>query len=483
MKKVLLIMLSALLFLGVTACTDQVVKEEKYVLPNLTGKDRGEAISILSALPIDYSFDDVVAFNTTEGLFVNYSDNLSAGSEVTKNQTITVYFAVHKNILPNLTGLTQQQAINELRKLKLSGIDIRYVETSDVEPGRFSHYADGLSAGMEVALQAEVAIFIAQEPVANHPVYISKYLDGTANNNGLEIYNSSLVDVDLSKYVLDFYMNGSTNYTNSLALEGILKAGETLVIAHPNASPELLELADITSNYLTFDGNDAIALSFKDHRIIDIVGMYGWGLTTIDNRGLVRKESLNVSSTTFSISNWNQYAPNYTGIFGTYPLAYPTTFTFDKSYTEIPYLEAPTGATRFKYVSNNDGDTARFLFYDTNEALDNSVRFVGVDTREMGSGDPMAEAARAYVYGVLSTAKEIYIQWDPTTGLRENYGRYLGLIWADGVLVNYQLVLRGYSQNNYADLQHSFVYEGVSLHQWFLNAETYAKTNRLGIWA
>ena len=71
----------------------------------------------------------------------------------------------------------------------------------------------------------------------------------------------------------------------------------------------------------------------------------------------------------------------------------------------------------------------------------------------------------------------------PSTGLYENYDRYLGLVWADGVLTNYMMVLNGYSQSAYNDPQETFIYEGVTMNQWFRNAEAHAKSLGLGIWA
>jgi hypothetical protein len=41
----------------------------------------------------------------------------------------------------------------------------------------------------------------------------------------------------------------------------------------------------------------------------------------------------------------------------------------------------------------------------------------------------------------------------------------------------------GYSQNNYADETQALVFNGISLDQWFKNAEAYAQDNNLGMWA
>ena len=131
------------------------------------------------------------------------------------------------------------------------------------------------------------------------------------------------------------------------------------------------------------------------------------------------------------------------------------------------------------FVDNNDGDTAEFT---PGFLGGDRVRFVGIDTAETGSGT-LAAQATVYVHNLLNSASEIYIQRDPTTGIRETYGRYLGLVWADDVLVNYMIVRMGYSQNNYSDPDQNLVFNGVSLDQWFKNAESYAQENNLGMWA
>ena len=83
----------------------------------------------------------------------------------------------------------------------------------------------------------------------------------------------------------------------------------------------------------------------------------------------------------------------------------------------------------------------------------------------------------------LENATHVYIQHDPVSGIRDTYERHLGLVWADDILVNYMVVKMGYSQNNYADETQALVFNGISLDQWFKNAESYAKANNLGMWA
>ena len=105
------------------------------------------------------------------------------------------------------------------------------------------------------------------------------------------------------------------------------------------------------------------------------------------------------------------------------------------------------------------------------------------DIADVRSFEELPKNAQQYVADLLENATKVYIQNDPSSGIRGTYGRHLGLVWADDVLVNYMVVKMGYSQNNYADEDQGLVFNGISLDQWFKNAESYAQENNLGMWA
>ena len=220
-----------------------------------------------------------------------------------------------------------------------------------------------------------------------------------------------------------------------------------------------------------------MALLFSNDEVVDTLGNIGWSLNIFNNVTLYRKASMIEPKATYNSNDWNSYGKDYFEHLGSHPVIYPTTFTWDLSYSEIPFNN-PGGMTKVTFISNNDGDTAQFLPDFIN---DNRVRFVGINTPETGSG-LVAIQARQFVYQKLKNALNIYIQHDPETGLYDTYGRILGLVWYDGKLLNYELVLNGYSQNNYSDDTQSLTFNGIPLAIWMANAEAYAKQNRLGIW-
>lgn len=120
----------------------------------------------------------------------------------------------------------------------------------------------------------------AQDTHTYSDLIISEYLEGSANNKAIEIYNGTGADVDLAAYSLMKQTNGRGDYKNEQVLTGTLADGETFVLVNSQASDELKALGDMTSNVTSFNGNDAVAL-FKSGEKIDEVGVFGdttmWG--------------------------------------------------------------------------------------------------------------------------------------------------------------------------------------------------------------
>lgn len=110
-----------------------------------------------------------------------------------------------------------------------------------------------------------------------------------------------------------------------------------------------------------------------------------------------------------------------------------------------------------------DGDTAHF--YDiTGEYI--KLRFLLIDTPESTKDkDPWGLAASNYTKDKLLNAKEIVLESD--TEKMDTYGRYLGYVWVDGVLLNLLLVEEAYTN---ASPSHS------KYKEYFMEANMKAKT-------
>lgn len=128
-------------------------------------------------------------------------------------------------------------------------------------------------------------------------LYISEYVEGSANNKAVEIYNGTNQSVDLSQYTLALYSNGATEATNFLQLSGQLASGAVYVVGHPSAGEEVKKVSNIQSNVVNFSGDDTVALK-KQNQVLDSFGVIGkrenWGT----DQTFVRK------STVISGKNW-----------------------------------------------------------------------------------------------------------------------------------------------------------------------------------
>lgn len=102
-------------------------------------------------------------------------------------------------------------------------------------------------------------------------LFISEYVEGSSNNKGIEIYNATSAEIDLTGYSLRVYANGASTGT-TINLTGTVDDGEAFVLANPLAS--FAASAHQTSGSLNINGNDAVAL-FRNSTMIDLVGRIG----------------------------------------------------------------------------------------------------------------------------------------------------------------------------------------------------------------
>lgn len=90
---------------------------------------------------------------------------------------------------------------------------------------------------------------------------ISEYVEGSGDNQAVEIYNGTADDINLGGYTLRRYPNGVTTPV-SIALTAVtLAPGDTYVVVNSLAASALLALADQISADLVFSGDDALVLA------------------------------------------------------------------------------------------------------------------------------------------------------------------------------------------------------------------------------
>lgn len=118
-----------------------------------------------------------------------------------------------------------------------------------------------------------------------------------------------------------------------------------------------------------------------------------------------------------------------------------------------------------------DGDTARFLV-DGNEK---KVRFLSIDTPESNNYiEEFGKEAAAYTCNYLENAQLIELEFDALAD-NDSYDRLLAWIWVDDILLQEDLVRKGYAEVTY-------LYDDYKYNQVLLDFEKEAQNNKVGIW-
>lgn len=454
---------------------------EDLTLPDLTGMTRSEAINVLASSRVKIVVDYVSTSEALDDIFAYYGDNYQAGDAISAEDTITIFFYVVDGItLPDLTGLDEDGILDIILELDIALI-LDEEETNEVEEGLFSSYGNDLNIGDVIPYGSTLRIYLAVPDVSfTDQLLITTYIEGSETNQAIEITNISNETLDLTDYEITIYQNGSFTNTKVVDLTGSLDAGASMVIARDSAYPATKLYADMESTELVFDGNDTVAITYIGEYIVDAVGRREWTFFFAENETYVRRSSVLNASGVYNSTEWMMYMTDYVDVLGDAPIEYPSEFSLILELFKGAYLDG--GISRATLEYSIDGDTARFIL--EGETTSRSFRFVGVDTPETyPNTDPWGPEAKAYTASILENATEIWIAKDPTTGLYDGYERNLGLIWVDGLLLNYELVRLGHTKNNYSDPLLTLVFENVALDRWFKNAEAEAKANALNIWS
>lgn len=121
-------------------------------------------------------------------------------------------------------------------------------------------------------------------------LFISEYVEGTANSKAIEIYNPTANPIDLSNYQVKRYSNGSNTSTSGgiTTLVGTLQPYSTFVLVNGQTElvgtstpcdPALQLLADQLDHAYPaptyFNGNDALTIENINGTIVDIFGKIG----------------------------------------------------------------------------------------------------------------------------------------------------------------------------------------------------------------
>lgn len=481
-----------------------ILATESYVLPDLSGLTQSEIFLLLLGKGVLFTFEVEVNNDVPNQTFSSYGNDLEAGDKIDSQTQLIIYIGFNTAKLPDLTGKLKGEIEKVLTENQIQYafeyvIDDNYPEDSFVEYKDFEigdYYEEGV---VNVVLYKNTFTDNATSLI------ISKYVDGgnDTQDQAIEIYNPTDSTVFLGDYHLALYNNGSYEATNIINFKDVdLLPGETYVIANKaSTNGNLLKKADEYFFELNFDGNDTIQLRYKNNTYIDSIYHIGNTDFVMDNEVYIRKANVVKGARDYVFTQWNAYIPTYIGTLGIHPVSTPSNITF--TFINRPFYDLLGGMDNVTLYSINDGDTASFSpgFTDSQR-----VRFLGVDTPETYPiTDPWGPAAKAYTTFILNNAIDIYIQSDPDLGYTESYGRHLGLVWVNlgetgltiniedddkniirtehlsgWILLNYQLVLNGFSYNYYGSAS-KLVFDNRYLYRWFQDAQLSAQENGYGI--
>jgi len=130
-------------------------------------------------------------------------------------------------------------------------------------------------------------------------LFFSEYIEGSANNKCLEIFNGTghSIDLGLENYRIEIYFNGQAIPLSLISLNGVVATGQTFVICHNLSDTSFSHRAHQTSSSMDFNGDDALVLKHGIHTI-DIIGQIGldpgtqWGsgLASTQDNTLIRNK-------------------------------------------------------------------------------------------------------------------------------------------------------------------------------------------------
>ncbi|MDY0295106.1 MAG: PASTA domain-containing protein [Acholeplasmataceae bacterium] len=451
------------------------------ILPDLSELTETEVVTQLDALDIDYTIAYEHKYSNDDYEFSRFLD-LEAGELLPYDQELTVYITWNGALLPDVTNMLKYEIIDALEYDFIQNYTFEYIVNDDYEEDMFAGYKD-LEIGYPAPDDGTITIYLYKNTFTDEDditLFISKYLMGEANSRAIEIYNPTDAAIDLADYHIALFTNGAMTPSSIVQLEGILASHDTYVLAYRGSSQAVIDKADQQTNLLMFDGNDTIQLRYKNNTYIDTIYEIGNQLFVMVGEHFIRNSSVTGGTRTFKLNEWDAYIPSYVAPLGTHPIQKPETIEINLTYLNNTWGSTTASGMVLVTLSGiNDGDTASFSPGFEGDAR---VRFLGVDTPETYPvADPWGPEAKAYTTSVLTQpGATIYIQSDPYLGATETYGRSLGYVWVNGLLLNYDLIRHGYSYN-YLSNDTKLVYGNRYLYRWFQDAERYARENSLGI--
>ena len=139
------------------------------------------------------------------------------------------------------------------------------------------------------------------------------------------------------------------------------------------------------------------------------------------------------------------------------------------------YIKPINEREEVKFSKCVDGDTAKFII--GNE--EKTVRFLAINTPESGGlkeEELFGKEASEYTCTALKKAQKIVLEYDSNSDKEDKYGRILAFVFVDDILLEKDLISRGYAQVAYIYGDYNYLDE-------LKEEEAKAKENQVGIWS
>lgn len=162
-----------------------------------------------------------------------------------------------------------------------------------------------------LGLMALSVVGCAMQLLAQDDLFFSEYCEGSSRNKYVEIFNGTDGPIVLSSYNVQIGHNGEP-WIFPMSLSGTIAAGDVYVVCNSMAHGSITSRADMLTEFLNFDGNDAVGL-FKAGILIDVVGrpgenpVSGWDVAGIaaatTDHTILRKWSVPCGNTNWTTSS------------------------------------------------------------------------------------------------------------------------------------------------------------------------------------
>jgi hypothetical protein len=273
---------------------------------------------------------------------VNYPPNANAGSDqlVMVGETVTLDGSSSSDPNDNIDTYLWTQVSGT----SVSLADANAVTTTFTAPSALADLQFELTVTDEDGDFDKDTVEIAVREPQDSKLIISEYIEGSSNNKAIELYNVSDAAVDMLGYSVKRASNGG-GWSDELALEGSLPAGDVYVIANSSAGSAILSVADTTHSVTWYNGNDALGIFLNDVLVdvfgdpnsddyFDVAGISG----AAAEHTLIRKPHIEAGNTDWASSagtnsddsEWIVMDQDYFGDLGTHT-AGPQAYTFSNA--------------------------------------------------------------------------------------------------------------------------------------------------------